>query len=330
LTQLRADGGDIALAAADCGNNCGHQRWDGRAPYNGKVDEGDVVLAMIKMNDSTELPNFGYCDGICKDNKEEFAWMALICDKEYNTDKEEGKRKLMMHLFYDSTQAVSNESESNDSESNELESDESESNESESDDSSGLSFDRFFYVTPAVYMRTHPTCEKDSSEDDDMPPLERLRIAKEEPSSDSETYNEMPPMMPKGSIAHVAWDSDSDSDSESGYVQYEYKNESPYNEGEEDIINEKERPIGQEDWLNCNQEFVFVAHADAEMETIAHPNDNEMPMEEDNTTDEEEYEEEYCLMAKEPAARQPNSKKFTGWKIGGQQRPCSSCGIAKA
>jgi hypothetical protein len=77
------------------------------------------------------------------------------------------------------------------------------------------------------------------------------------------------------------------------------------------MINEKERPIGREDWLNYNQEFVFVAHEDAEMETIEHPNDNEMPMEEDKTTDEEEYEEEYCLMAKEPAARQPNSQKFT-------------------
>jgi hypothetical protein len=82
--KKRADGGESALAAVDRGDNRGHQRWGGKAPYNGKVDEGDVVLAMIEIDDPTELPDFGSCDDIfCDDNKEEFACMAFVCDKEY-------------------------------------------------------------------------------------------------------------------------------------------------------------------------------------------------------------------------------------------------------
>jgi hypothetical protein len=69
--QKKADASNSALAAADRRNNRGHQRWGGKAPYNGKVDKGGGLLAMIKMDDLTKLPDFGYCDDICDNNIDE-------------------------------------------------------------------------------------------------------------------------------------------------------------------------------------------------------------------------------------------------------------------
>jgi hypothetical protein len=264
--KKKADQGDSALAAVDRRNYRGHQRWGGKAPYNGQPVEGDVVLAMMKMDDSIELPNFGYSNACLATYATIYA-MTTKKNTRYDTDK----GNLMTNLVYDSAQdesresesdeSDSNESVSNGSESNESESNESESNESESNESNGSSFDSFFDVTPVEYMRTHPTCQRDSSEDDELPPLERLQVAIKEEPSDSDTDDEMPLLMPRRSIEHpISWDSDLDSDSDSvpEYSTYEYKNASPYNQDEDDLLNAKERPIGQEDWLNYTQEFLLL------------------------------------------------------------------------
>ena len=109
-----------------------------KTPYNGKNNNGEVVLAMIEMDDdSAELLDFGYSDDICDDNREEFACMTFVNDNKYNTDEEEKAQKtLLKNLFYDSARDESNKSESDESGSDEseLESDESESDESKPDE----------------------------------------------------------------------------------------------------------------------------------------------------------------------------------------------------
>jgi hypothetical protein len=100
----------------------------GAKKNNGKGnDESKEVLPMVKMEDLTktnELLNFGYCDDICDSNRDKFVFISSVCDRAYDMDEEEAKKKLLENLFYDSAQDESNESQLNrpTDESNEFES----------------------------------------------------------------------------------------------------------------------------------------------------------------------------------------------------------------
>jgi hypothetical protein len=80
------------------------------------------------------------------------------------------------------------------------------SNDESSESNNRSSFDSFFDVSPELYQRNHHTeYVTESSEDDEMPPLEEQKFTEEEPNLDSESDTEgMPPLMPKRRIAHVA------------------------------------------------------------------------------------------------------------------------------
>jgi hypothetical protein len=87
--------------SVDRSNNGGHQRKGGKNNGKGK-DESEVVLAMVKMEDLTktnELLDFGYCDDICDNNRDKSVCIASICDRAYNTDQEEAKKKLLKNLI---------------------------------------------------------------------------------------------------------------------------------------------------------------------------------------------------------------------------------------
>ncbi len=121
--------------------------------------------------------------------------MAFVCDDD------------MTNLFYDSAQDESNESESNESESNESESNESELNKSESTESSGSSFDSFFDLTVADYLKTHSKKKTTSEDDEDkMPKLERVKVTKCESSTESDTDDDLLCLLLCRCIDHALWE----------------------------------------------------------------------------------------------------------------------------
>jgi hypothetical protein len=117
----------------------------------------------------------------------------------------------------------------------------------------------------------------------------------------------MPPLMPKRYIAHVACDSDSDLDSDledkevtDGTKTKAYHVTADVVPGfEEDWLEPPGTNIYAIKWPHPAPEFVFVAHADEEIELFGDPNDSKWLMEVNGDTDIDE--EEFCFMTKEPA-----------------------------
>ncbi len=333
-----ADKADNAMSAIDRGNSGsrgnggsnggGNHRWPGGGKPGYNNDNGEVVLAMIEEDDfvhENDLLDFGRCDDICDDNRDEFAMMGFVCDSGYDYDYDADK-KLMRDLYDESIESESNQSndESNESESNESKSNESnKSNEStkEVEDSDDESFTKFFDDLEKL-TRAQPKQEEDtnSSDNDELPLLEPMEGSTEatDPNMESDQDEEMPHLM----AARRMRDKDSDSDSDT--------DDDETTDGMKEVPPIKRPFFWEEDWLeptgtklysielprpevaNLQAEFVFVAHEDGGESTD--PNDPEWIMDIDGETDTDE--EEYCLMAKEPAEptkkqRQSSSQKFT-------------------
>ena len=136
---------------------------------------------MIEEDDfvhENDLLDFGRCDDICDDNRDEFAMMGFVCDSGYDYDYDADK-KLMRDLYDESIESESNQSndESNESESNESKSNESnKSNEStkEVEDSDDESFTKFFDDLEKL-TRAQPKQEGDRNQQANvkLPPWEQ-------------------------------------------------------------------------------------------------------------------------------------------------------------